>query len=275
MPGLLGDTPARDYSRKLQLFNTFAACELRAALASLQLQPGMRVLDAGCGTGEALSWLAQIVGPQGEITGLDLATAHVATARTHAPQARVIRADLLETVLPEGYFDAIWCVNTINHLRDPVAGIRTLSRLLRPRGVLALGQSAFVPDMLFAWDARLERQVNEAVRQYYRDRYQVTEEDLTAVRATAGLLRQAGMAEINAMTTMIERLYPVDSATEDYLLNAVFRDTWGERLARYLSQADQAQLARLCDPQHAEFALRRPDFHYLQSFTLTSGRRSA
>ena len=52
--GLLGDTTARDYSRKLGLFNACAAPELRHAIASLALTPGMRVLDAGCGTGEAL-----------------------------------------------------------------------------------------------------------------------------------------------------------------------------------------------------------------------------
>ncbi|MGA7439828.1 MAG: hypothetical protein WBW32_17025, partial [Luteibacter sp.] len=55
--GLLGDTTARDYSEKLRRFNAFAAPELCRAIASLGLKPGMRVLDAGCGTGEALAWL--------------------------------------------------------------------------------------------------------------------------------------------------------------------------------------------------------------------------
>src|SRR6185312_13111688 len=54
---LLGDTTARDYAHKLNLFNSFAQPELRRAIADLDLKPGMRVLDAGCGTGEALEWL--------------------------------------------------------------------------------------------------------------------------------------------------------------------------------------------------------------------------
>ena len=49
MVGLLGDTPQRDYSRKLQLFNNFAASELRQAMGGLALKPGMSILDAGCG----------------------------------------------------------------------------------------------------------------------------------------------------------------------------------------------------------------------------------
>ena len=56
-----------------------------------------------------------------------------------------------------------------------------------------------------------------------------------------------------------------------YLLDAIFRDTWGERLRPYLSDDDYAELVRVCDPRHSQFALRRPDFHFLQSFTLVTG----
>ena len=67
---------------------------------------------------------------------------------------------------------------------------------------------------------------------------------------------------------MIERVSPLNPADEAYLLEAVFRGTWGESLRPYLSGADYDELTRLCDPRHPEFALRRADFHFLQSFTL-------
>src|SRR6202051_769062 len=79
--GLLGDTIARDYSCKLRLFNSFAEPELRRAIANLGLKDGMRVLDAGCGTGEALQWLNDAVAPHGTVVGIDLAAAHVQAAR--------------------------------------------------------------------------------------------------------------------------------------------------------------------------------------------------
>ena len=271
--GLLGDTAARDYSRKLKLFNAFAAPELRQAIASLSLRRGMRVLDAGCGTGEALAWLAAEVAPEGTVVGIDLAAPHVAAARAITPEDRalVLQANLIDAPLAPTSFDLTWSVNVINHLRSPVAGVEALIALLRPGGRIALGQSSLLPDMYFAWDSRLERLVNEAVRQYYRDRYQLDERDLTAVRAIAGLLRNAGLRNVQARTYMIERISPVRPEDEDYLVEAIFRGTWGPRLQPYLPETDYEELVRLCDPQHPDFALRRADFHFLQSFTLVVG----
>jgi SAM-dependent methyltransferase len=270
--GLLGDTSARNYSHKLQLFNTFAEPELRQLIRGLGLRPGMRVLDAGCGTGEALNWLLDEVGPTGTVVGLDLAAAHVQIARQRAsPQLQVVQGDLLQASFAPASFDFIWCVNTINHLHDPVVGVKRLSVLLRPGGRIALGQSSLLPDMYFAWDSRLERLVNDGVRQYYRERYRLDERDLASVRSLVGVLRQAQVRGVSPRTVMIERVSPVDGATEAYLVEGIFRATWGERMRPYLSEDDYARLAHLCDPWDSRYALKRQDFHFLQSFTLAMG----
>jgi SAM-dependent methyltransferase len=234
---------------------------------------GMRDLDAGCGTGEALCWLWDQVQPGGDVIGIDLATSHVSVARGCAPVGvTVLQADLLHTPFAPASFDLIWCVNTINHLREPLQGVRALAALLRPNGRIALGQSGLLPDMFFAWDLRLERLTNEAVRQYYRDRYGLDERDLTAVRSLFGLLQQAQLRDVTARSVLIERVAPLSTAAEAYILEAIFRDTWGERLQPYLDPADYRQLRRLCEPGDPAFALRRPDFHFLQTFTVVTGR---
>ena len=271
-PGLLGDNPARNYGRKLTLFNAFAEPELRRLIAELALQPGMQVLDAGCGTGETLNWLHDHVQPQGKIIGMDLSEAHVSEARRKIPPSiEVIQGDLLTPALGAPSFDLIWCVNTINHLADPLAGILGLKRLLKPGGRISIGQGSFLPEMFFAWDSRLERVVNEAVRQYYRDRYGLIERDLAGIRALVGLLRRAQCRHVTARTITIERTAPLNVETRRYLLEAIFRDTWGTRLSPYLAEDDAMELARLCDPSDLGFALERPDFHFLQTFTLVVG----
>jgi SAM-dependent methyltransferase len=271
--GLLGDTATRDYADKLRLFNAFAAPELRQTVASLALKPGMRVLDAGCGTGEALGWLADEVGPTGTVIGMDLATPHVRAAHSAAAESRslLLQGNILAPPMAPASIDLVWSVNVINHLRSPVDGLQTLMALARDGGRVALGQSSLLPDMYFAWDSRLERLVNEAVRQYYRDRYQLDERDLTSIRAIAGLLRQAGLRDVHVRTFMIERIAPLRREDESYLLSAIFRGTWGTRLQPYLSSDDYEEVMRLCDPSHADYALRRDDFHFLQSFTLAVG----
>jgi ubiquinone/menaquinone biosynthesis C-methylase UbiE len=270
--GLLGDTPSRDYSRKLQLFNAFAEPEIRRVLATLKLKPGMHVLDAGCGTGEALQWLRDAVKPTGTVVGVDLSAAHASAAQAHtSTQVSVLLGDVFSVPLAPSSFDFIWCMNTINHVHERVAGVSRLAALLRSGGRIALGQSSLVPDMYFAWDSRLERVINEAVRQYYREKYCIEERDLSAIRALAGIMRAAHLRNVAARTVMIERLSPLDSAAESYLLHAIFQNTWGERLKPYLAEDDYSELTLLCDPRYPGYALRRADFHFLQSFTVMIG----
>ena len=270
--GLLGDTPRRDYAEKLKLFNAFAQPELREAIDMLSMPMGSCVLDAGCGTGEALGWWHASMRNRGTAVGMDLAAAHVRVARATAPaQTPIVQGDMLKPPFAEGSFDLVWAINAVNHLHDPVAGVRLLSRLLRPGGRLVVGQSSLVPDMYFAWDARLEARVNEAVRAYYREHYGRSERDFAAVRSLAGWLQHAGLRNVAVRTRMIERTYPLSGADERYLLECIFRDTWGERLRGYLEPEDFAALARLCDPDDECYTLHRRDFHFLQSFTVVVG----
>ena len=268
--GLLGDTTRRDYSHKLQRFNGFAAAELRQAIADLALTRGMRILDAGSGTGEALAWLRQAVGASGFVAGIDLAAAHVDASRQAArTDLALVQGDLTRSCFRPGSFDLVWSANTINHVRDPIASIRTLATLLRPGGRIAAAQSSLLPDMLFAWDADLERAVHDAVRNYYLERYGLSSRDLKGVRAVVGWLRASGLRNASVRTYVIERTAPVSAADEAYLVEVIFRGTWGgERLAPYLSAGQREELQRLCDPRHADFALHRPDFHFLQTFTV-------
>jgi SAM-dependent methyltransferase len=272
--GLLGDTPQRDYVGKLRLFNAFARPELCEAIAALSLPAGARVLDAGCGTGEATAWFQQATEGHVLVVGMDLATAHVHAARATAPaEVPVLQADMLWPPFANASFDLVWAVNAINHLPDPVAGVRVLSSLLRPGGRLVVGQSSLLPDMYFAWDARLEKNVNEAVRAYYRERYGRSEHEFTAVRSLVGWLQQAGLRDVSVRTRMLERTQPLTEADERYLLECIFRGSWGERLGKYMDAADFEELTHLCDPDDERYALRRADFHFLQSLTIAVGTR--
>lgn len=269
---LLNDTPFRDYALKLRRFNEFAEREIRQAMGTLRLAQGMRILDVGCGSGEALRWFDELLNGSGVVAGIDLAFAHVAAARATSPsRVLVAQADLLRPPFVGELFDLIWCVNTIGHLRRPEEGLMVLGTLLKNGGRIALGQSSFLPDMFFAWDARLERVITKAIRGFYRDRYGLSERDVTRIRGLVGMLKRAGMRDVTAKTFIIERTFPLTVTDEAYLIDVIFREASGERLKPYLSDEDFEQLTALSDPGHPDFALRRQDFHFLQTFSVVVG----
>ena len=273
--GLLGDTPNRAYGGKLELFNRFAEPEIRQLVNSLELAPGSHVLDAGCGVGLTTALFSEQVGATGLAVGCDLSGPHLGIAMTNAGTGvEFVQADIATPPFQAGSFDLIWCANTINHLSDPVSGIRQLATTLRAGGRIALVQSGFLPDMFFAWDERLEREVMRAVRQYYRDKYGLNERDVSAMRGLIGLAQRAGLANIEARSVVIERAAPLSATDRDYFQHAVFSGYWGERLRSYLQTDDYDEVQRLCDPASPEYCLDRHDFHHLQTLTMVTGHVS-
>ena len=98
---------------------------------------GARVLDVGCGGG----LLAEALARRGaQVTGIDLAPAMIETARLHAVQSglaidyRVADA----TLLSDAPFDAVCCMEMLEHVADPAAFLAVLAQRLKP------GASLFV-----------------------------------------------------------------------------------------------------------------------------------
>ena len=262
------DTPQRDYRNKLALFNQFVEPELRQLIASLNMQPGQTILDAGCGVGQMTHWLHEAAGAASRVVGIDLASEHVRAA--YAIHKNTVQASVTQLPFVARCFDWVWASNTLNHLKRPVAEICNLRHGLKLGGRLVIGQSNFLPDMLFAWDARLEREATYACRKYYCHKYNLDERELSAPRNWVGLMHEAGLANIQAQTIVIERVAPLSDFDLLYFAEW-FHNYWGHRVQPYLNAEDWAELQRLTDPQSPAFAPRRADFHHIQTYTVVIG----
>jgi SAM-dependent methyltransferase len=111
-----------------------------AAVAELGLHEGARVLDAGCGTGRALSPLRAAVGRSGLVVGADLTPAMLqAAVRAGRDRAgRLLLTDVAALPLRSRSLDAVFAAGLIAHLPDPAGNLTELARVVRPGGVLAL-----------------------------------------------------------------------------------------------------------------------------------------
>jgi ubiquinone/menaquinone biosynthesis C-methylase UbiE len=100
-----------------------------------------RILDAGCGTGEAASRLARHF-PQAQVLGIDIIEQHLALARSRfedlSPRLSFETRSVFDSKLPPHYFDLTVCRHVLQSIPQPARVISELARVTRPGGHLHL-----------------------------------------------------------------------------------------------------------------------------------------
>ncbi len=107
---------------------------VRAVLAALGTLGGKRVLDAGAGKGRYAALVARHH-PTASVTALDVSAEML---RHVPPGIATVQHSLLDMPFPDGHFDAVLCVEALEHaVRIPEA-VRELARVLAPGGTLVV-----------------------------------------------------------------------------------------------------------------------------------------
>jgi len=94
-----------------------------------------RVLEIGCGTGATLGAL-RAAGRCSRTMGIELVEAAAHEAERHVDEVRVGDIEAADLIPERGSFDAILCLDVLEHLVDPWRAVRRLGDALRPGGVL-------------------------------------------------------------------------------------------------------------------------------------------
>ncbi len=107
------------------------------------IREGDKVLDIGCGFGETALEIAKIVGPSGEVVGIDCTDAFLDIANHERDEAgtanvRYEVGDAQICDLPESYFDVVYSRFGVMFFQSAVRALRNANRALKPGGKVCL-----------------------------------------------------------------------------------------------------------------------------------------
>lgn len=113
----------------------------RATRELLALRPGERVLDIGSGPGFLAAEMAEDVGGEGRVHGVDPSESMLALSQQRTPASGAARlefqaADALALPFPDAGFDAIVTTQVLEYVPDVPAALAEIRRVLRPGGRL-------------------------------------------------------------------------------------------------------------------------------------------
>ena len=123
------------------------------------LQPGMSVLDVGCGPGTITADLARRVAP-GPVLGVDRDAAPLDEAREIAAglaNVRFAQGDIYALEVDRGSVDVVHAHQVLQHLADPVAALVELRLVCRPGGLVAVRDVDYATMTWFPLDPLLDR----------------------------------------------------------------------------------------------------------------------
>src|SRR6187200_2702339 len=104
------------------------------------LSPGLAVLDVGCGTGAITKDIADTVGPNGIVVGVDRDRGLLERARAHCvsrPNLRFEEADATSLDY-DARFDVVTAARTLQWIADPKAALRRMTRAAKPGGLVVV-----------------------------------------------------------------------------------------------------------------------------------------
>jgi SAM-dependent methyltransferase len=133
--------------------------------------PGQRVLDLGSGMGDVAILLARLVGPSGEVVGIERDATSIERAQARVTAAGLRNVSFLNAdvnnIVTDRPFDAVVGRFILMFLPDPIFVLRSVSRLVRPGGVFAFQEPSWIPmlalgDRLPLWSCVL-RSIHETI----------------------------------------------------------------------------------------------------------------
>ncbi len=222
-----------------------------ALLGRVDLPPGGRALDLGCGPAGTIELLAERVGPTGSVTAVDIDPAHVAMARRLVQDrglanVEVLQADARHTGLSSSSFDVVHARLLLVNIRSPEQVVAEMVRVAKPGGWVISDEADAMAGICYPPDPEWDR-----LHAILHAAYRADGADLSIGRKLTHLLRQAGLTDVGADGRA--DVYPAGHARRTLLPDLV-GSMWAKIVEAGIASEDElAQLdrrvrMRLADP---------------------------
>ncbi len=162
------------------LENPFSDEVAQNAIARLELQPGMKVLDAGCGPGRLTVPIARELGPKGQVVAIDIQPEMLRRAQQRAEAAGLKNVDFRQAGVGEGHleknhFDRALLVTVLGEIPDREAALKEIFAALKPGGFLSITEIVMDPHYQSRGTIlRLGQAVGFREKQFFGNRFSFT-----------------------------------------------------------------------------------------------------
>jgi demethylmenaquinone methyltransferase/2-methoxy-6-polyprenyl-1,4-benzoquinol methylase len=245
---------------------------IQSAIDALHIPQGSQGLDAGCGTGLPALMLAEVVGIEGFVTGLDISTENLDYAREFAKQAGLNNqvefkeGDVADLPFSDNTFDWVWSCDCVGYTPlEPLSLVKELVRVVKPGGfaaILAWSSETLLPGYP-QLEARL-RGTNAGISPFVAGRN--PEENF--LRAL-GWFNESGLKNREALTFAGEVHAPLSAELRQAMI-ALFVMRWPGVKAE-LIPADWAEYDRLCNPDSSDFIVNHADYYAFFTYSMFTG----
>ncbi|HYB25467.1 MAG TPA: methyltransferase domain-containing protein [Solirubrobacteraceae bacterium] len=195
---LLGDSPAE--IRHLVAQAEVYAQEATELFDLIGVDSGSSAIDVGCGVLGVVHLLAERVGADGRVIGLDREPRMVESGRGFAEQhglaVEFIEADATATGLPDQSFDLVHARTLLLNVQNPQDVLAEMVRITKPGGVVAVQE----PDAS-AWNCDPPHPAFDILRAAILNAYRRTGKDFNIGRRIGRMLRDTGLHDVHVRPT--------------------------------------------------------------------------
>jgi ubiquinone/menaquinone biosynthesis C-methylase UbiE len=122
----------------------------KVIISHLDIQPGMKILDFGCGPGRLTIPIARIIGPSSNVTAFDIQEAMLERVRTkaaneHLGNIETVRGDAGIIKLGTNQYDRALLVTVLGEVPDKKSLLKEIFNSLKPGGILCVTETIADP----------------------------------------------------------------------------------------------------------------------------------